>query len=534
MKKQRPQNDFQTIPALTATEEHGKVFYALIDNASDAIIISDAETGLIVSANRQAENLLGIPLQKLLGMHQSRIHPAGEYTLYRDVYDECAQKGYVSFDDLSLLNSDGERLPVEGSISLTELNEKKYVQSIFRDITERRNAEKALMDSEEKYSSLFHYSNDPIFIHDLQGDILDVNQKVTDQFEYARIDVLPLNIFEIQSVESADTSRARYAKIHEKGSIHFEATFKKKTGETFSADVSASLFQVGTMRIVQSVVRDISERKKAEEELQHYRIQLEEAVRARTEQLVKANKKLQKEITVRRNAEKRLVEYHKQLQSLASQLSLIEEREKRRIATELHDCIGQTLALAKIKLGLLNKQVASPELKSSAREILNLIEQTIKETRTLTFELSPPILYELGFEQAIQWLIDQVHEKYGIQTTLVSDGSDKPFDSNIRFFLFQAVRELMINIAKHAQSDSAKIMLNRQNNNRLKITIEDYGRGFSDTESKTSGFGLFNIRERMNHINGKFLLSSSPGRGTVVTLEAPFTLNEQSNRKEPV
>jgi PAS domain S-box-containing protein len=397
-----PRNDHKKSSFAATTEDCEKIFSMLIDAANDAIFIADAETGFIISANKKAEEMLGIPLHDIVGTHLTSLHPAEESAVYGAIYEKYSQRGNGISDDLLIENSSGHRVPVEISISVTELKGRKFIQGIFRDITERKNAE---------------------------------------------------------------------------------------------------------------------------EELRHHKIQLEESVKTRTQQLVEANENLQKEIRVRRTVENRLLDYHKQLKSLTSQMSLIEEREKRRIATELHDCIGQTLALAKIKLGLLNKLAPSPELKSSAKEILHLIEQTIKETRTLTFELSPPILYELGFEHAIKWLIDQIYEKYGIRTTLIDDGSEKPFDSNIRFFLFQAVRELMINIAKHAQSDSARITLSRIKN-RLKICVTDYGTGFSETTSQTSGFGLFNIRERMNHINGKFSLSSVPGEGTVVTLEAPLDLKK--------
>jgi PAS domain S-box-containing protein len=397
-----PRNDHKKSPSAGTTEDCKKIFSMLIDAANDAIFIADAETGLIISANKKAEEMLGIPLHDIVGTHLTSLHPSEESAVYGAIYEKYSQRGNGISDNLLIVNSSGHRVPVEISISVTELKGRKFIQGIFRDITER---------------------------------------------------------------------------------------------------------------------------KKAEEELRHHKIQLEESVKTRTQQLVEANENLQKEIRVRRTVENRLLDYHKQLKSLTSQMFLIEEREKRQIATELHDCIGQTLALAKIKLGLLNKLAPSPELKSSAKEILHLIEQTIKETRTLTFELSPPILYELGFEHAIKWLIDQIYEKYGIRTTLIDDGSEKPFDSNIRFFLFQAVRELMINIAKHAQSDSARITLSRIKN-RLTISVTDYGTGFSETTSQTSGFGLFNIRERMNHINGKFSLSSVPGEGTVVTLEAPLDLKQ--------
>lgn len=285
------------------------------------------------------------------------------------------------------------------------------------------------------------------------------------------------------------------------------------------------LFQIFAVRAASEIERRRYEKslKKERDKVQNYLDNAGSILQERTNELVKANEYLQQEIQTRKKAEKKLLDYQKQLQSLTSQMSLIEEHEKRRIATELHDCLGQTLALAKIKLGLLNKLV-SAELKGNVKEILQLIEQTIKEARTLTFELSPPILYELGFDQAIKWLIDQFHDKYGTKFMLVDDGSDKPFDSNIRFFLFQAVRELMINIVKHARSDRAKIVISRRNN-RLQISVKDKGIGFSSESVKESGYGLFNIRERMNHIGGKFEIKSTPGQGTSVTLVAPFNHN---------
>jgi PAS domain S-box-containing protein len=483
--------------------------------------LTEVETGIIINANKQAEKLLGIPLKSIIGTNQSKLYPSDKSDTYSAIFQRYVKSGQGVSPELSVVNSSGVKVPVEISYSVTELNGKKVIHGIFRDITGRTSAEQALRDSEEKYSNLFHYSSDSIFIHDAAGNIIDVNQKVLEHFEYSRIEMLPLNMFEIQPDESIKPSRETYGRLAQNGSITFEATFQKKNGALFPADVSASQFSIGNMKVIQSVVRDISDRKRLEEEFRRGREELEEDVKKRTNELVDLNKSLEKEIRVRKRAEKKLLDHQKQLQSLASQMSLIEEREKRRIATELHDCIGQTLALAKIKLGLLHKLASTLELKSNAKEILQLIEQTIKETRTLTFELSPPILYELGFEQAIKWLIDQFHDKYDIKITLVDDGSKKPFSSSIRFFLFQAVRELMINIVKHAQSKTATISLEKKKN-KLLITVTDYGIGFSGSSSRKSGYGLFNIRERMNHINGKFEVSSAPGKGTRVTLEALF------------
>jgi signal transduction histidine kinase len=252
----------------------------------------------------------------------------------------------------------------------------------------------------------------------------------------------------------------------------------------------------------------------------------EELIKERTFELLEANENLQVEIKVRKQVEKKLLIYQKQLQSLSSEISLIEEREKRRIASELHDCIGQTLALTKIKLESLRKMSESDECKVVINEILQLVEQTISGTRTLTFELSPPILYELGLRQAIHWLVEQFSKKHGITIEFERYIGDIPIDNSIRFILFQAIRELLMNIVKHARA--AKVIINMLlTNNNLKVVIEDDGIGFSGQKDAFTGYGLFNIRERMNHINGHFEIKTTHSGGTRATLMAPLKLSEK-------
>ncbi|MBC8413319.1 MAG: sensor histidine kinase [Nitrospira sp.] len=218
--------------------------------------------------------------------------------------------------------------------------------------------------------------------------------------------------------------------------------------------------------------------------------------------------------------EKKMLEYQKQLQTLSSEISLIEEREKRRIAIELHDCIGQTLALAKIKLGLLTKVNASADFKNDVTEVLRLIEQTIRETRTLTFELSPPILYELGLKQAIKWLADKFQKDHGLTVSLHDKGFRKSFDNYSDFFLFQSARELLVNIIKHSQAKNVDIIL-MENENSQQIIFRDDGKGFARNAEANPGYGLFTVKERMHHLNGKMDIKSKKGKGSEVILSIP-------------
>ncbi|MHC4499595.1 MAG: sensor histidine kinase, partial [Planctomycetota bacterium] len=287
---------------------------------------------------------------------------------------------------------------------------------------------------------------------------------------------------------------------------------------------------------VDGIVLDITERKHAEEALQRARDELEMRVQRRTADLAKAIEELRSEIAERKKAEKKLLISHSQLRSLAEELSLAEERLRRKIATDVHDHVGQNLAISKIKLESLRESASSPRLVKSLDEIRELLAQTIESTRTLTFELSPPVLYELGFEAAVEWLVRQTRQQHKLSAQFKDDGRPKPLDNNVRVLLFQAVRELLVNVAKHAQAASVKVSTRRAGD-RIRISVEDDGVGIDTSEisprSRTAGgFGLFSIRERLGHIGGSLKVSSRQGRGTRVTLVAPLNSHKNNSTEK--
>lgn len=233
------------------------------------------------------------------------------------------------------------------------------------------------------------------------------------------------------------------------------------------------------------------------------------------------------DITERKKAEEKVANYQKELRALASELSLVEEQERRRIAEGIHDCIGQTLAVAKIQLGILGDSLSSAAFAEKVQGVRKLIEEAIQYTRTLTFELSPPILYDLGFEAAVEWLCEQTQERYGIWFSFEDDKIPKQIGNEIRVILFKAVKELLVNIVKHANARKVKVTV-QKNNGKIKISVLDDGIGFDIPSSETTflrrnrGFGLFSTRERLEHLGGKFTVVSKPGHGTLVSLEAPL------------
>jgi PAS domain S-box-containing protein len=303
------------------------------------------------------------------------------------------------------------------------------------------------------------------------------------------------------------------------------------------ADARKDFLSLETIEILEAAAMQLGiaiERVRAEEALQKSYREMERRVEERTAQLVSANELLNLEIEERKFNEGKLLEQQHKLRSLSSELLLTEERERRSIATELHDRIGQSLAVARIKLGEFQEALTSNPAEANAEalgEIRGYIEQTIEDTRSLTFELSPPVLYELGLAPAIAWLASQIEGKHGLQIQLQDDGETKPLDNGCRVVAFQAARELLFNIVKHARAKSAAISM-KTDGEVVRIDIEDDGIGFDTAEldaaaSGSDGFGLFSIRERFHTLGGRLEIHSEPGRGTRASLLLPLVCDTE-------
>ena len=238
-----------------------------------------------------------------------------------------------------------------------------------------------------------------------------------------------------------------------------------------------------------------------------------------------------RDISDRKNAEHKLVTYKNQLRSLASELTTTEERERRRIAAFLHDTISQTLAFCKIKLRSIDLSRQSESVEKSLIHVRSLIDEMIQSTRSLTFELSPPILYEVGFEAAVHSLIEQLQQQHNLSFVLIDDHISKPLDNESRIILYQAVRELIANVIKHAHANTVKITFKKENN-MFRVTVEDDGVGMktstnSDESTHQGGFGLFNIRERLQTRGGSLEIITEIKHGTKISIVVPLRNHEK-------
>ncbi len=235
-------------------------------------------------------------------------------------------------------------------------------------------------------------------------------------------------------------------------------------------------------------------------------------------------------------SEQKLLRYQEELRSLATELALSEEQERRRIAQALHDRIGQALALINIKVGALLESAGSRDLEKALQDIRSLVSESVTETRSLTFDLSPPILYELGFEAALEWLAERIQQQYGVEVEILGCEKETSLGTEWRVTLFTAVRELLVNVGKHAKSPTARVSMKQRQGN-IVISVEDEGVGMdpstrASVKPGTDGFGLFSIRERLGFMGGRVEISSKRGQGTCVTLVVPLEkLRKVSERR---
>jgi signal transduction histidine kinase len=238
------------------------------------------------------------------------------------------------------------------------------------------------------------------------------------------------------------------------------------------------------------------------------------------------------DVTRERKREEALSKHHKKMRILSHQLSMAEESERRRISSELHDRVSQNLAACRIRIGQIRNQIEDPDVRESLNELGRAADQLIAETRSLTRELCSPTLHELGLVAALETLGPQILEPAGISCRIQQNGPSSVVPLPVRVELYKSVRELLINVVKHAKAKRVRIQV-KSAERFMTVAVQDDGVGFELDEVRrrseaTSGFGLFSIRERIQSIGGRLSVISSIGRGARVELRVPLIDEEEA------
>ena len=483
----------ERIQAQEATRISEQRFKQVIENAQEWVWEVNVE-GLYTYSSPIVEKILGYTPDDIVGKKHF-------YDLFcpekREAYKASAfsvfgqKQAFMLFENLNI-HKNGKLVWVltTGMPILDKHGELCGYRGTDTDVTERKLAEEKLRKSESKYRMLLENLPQKIFLKDAHSTYISCNKN------YARdLGIMPQEIagkidYEFFPREIADKYRDDDKRILESGQVEgFEEQYMLDGKMTW---VSISKTPVrndrGTVTGILGSFLDITEQKQAENKLQ---------------------------------------KYQQRLKSLAVQLTLAEEQERRRIAANLHDNIGQSLVFSRIQLSGLRDLVSNEKSKELIDELSQTLLHIIRDTKELLFELSSPLLYEVGLSAAIsQWLSEQIAGKHGLETEFIDHSSQRFQGKDMNMILFRNIRELLINVVKHAHAK--KVIVSFENHqDDLIITVQDDGIGFTfEPEIKTlnteAGFGLFSIQERMEDVGGSLKIDSEIGQGCKAILTVPF------------
>jgi PAS domain S-box-containing protein len=452
----------------------------LVENAHEGVWIID-DKGIIKFVNRRMREITGH--EKLEGKNLLDLFDWHNMKLMEEVIAQNKKNNVAQQEVEITCKNRGVASVIMSSVPLFEDGQYIGAFAMFSDVT-------ALRETERRFRKIFEEAAIGMSLIDMEGRLLDSNFALQSMLGYRKEDLYRRPFADFTHGDDLVASTAFFKELvaGKRDSYTREQRYLRTDGQVVWGQETVSLLRdaSGQTQFAISMIEDITHRKQSEAEIRTYQ---------------------------------------EQLQSLASELSLTEERERRRLATDLHDHIGQALALAKIKLGVLQKKKEKDSLGKPLGEIRELVEKMIQDTRSLTFELSLPVLYELGFEAAVEWFAKHVRAQHGLAVDVHKDLQPIPMDDEMKVLLFKAVRELMINIVKHAQASHARVTIER-NGDGVCIKVEDNGQGMADAKNfthvrSTGGYGLFSIRERLHYLGGQMDVESETGQGTRVTIMAP-------------
>jgi PAS domain S-box-containing protein len=499
----------------------GECYCSMIASVPVGIAIIDAD-GALIDANPAMERMTGYSLEELrAGLGHTLCLDEGTCAVLRSA---LAAEGRVHAPNVAVRRRDGSVWRAALYLDHAKFGSRDIVLAVARDAALQARAEEAVRESEEHFRGIFEDSPTSLWVEDLSAVKVRLDELVAGGVGDLRryLEQHPEEVVRCASmIRVLDVNRATLELYQAESKADLLRDINKVLApESYEAFREELLAMAAGLTSFEAESVNLTLRGAPKQ------VNVRLSVAPGDEETYSRVLISITDITTRKEAEKQLLRHQEQLRSLASQLSLAEQRERRRISAELHDSIGQNLALAKIKLGGLRQQLASAGAVGSLDEVRQLIDESLQQTRSLVFQLSPPVLYELGLEQAIEWLAEQMQQRHGLHTEFHRDRDPKPLDEEVSIVLFQAVRELLLNVAKHAQATCAAVTIARENGS-VRVTVDDDGIGFHPDDALSlaggpRGFGLFNIRERLELLGGRLEIASSPERGTSAVVTAPL------------
>ncbi|HXT42253.1 MAG TPA: PAS domain S-box protein [Candidatus Angelobacter sp.] len=387
---------------------------------------------------------------------------------------------------------------------------------VTRDVTDRWRAERALRESEEQFRTLMHSAIDAIILADSDGRVIACNQAARTMFGRAREEIVghPLGLLvpdEQRGARESEINRIRQDEPTRLIGKTVEMHGIRKNGNQFPIELSLASWQTESGRFYCGIIRDITERKRAEEALrkseEHYRTLFNEA------------KAMQEKLRV-----------------LSSKILHAQEEERKRISRELHDEVGQALTAISVNLQLLKRKAAKADdgLDATVAETQSILEQTMHNVHRFSYELRPAMLDDLGLVIALRWYIKGFAKRTSIKVNFRADAGVEQLQNESKTVIYRVIQESLTNVYKYADAERAAVLI-RWTGDGARLTVKDNGRGFQpdqlDLSSREkSGLGLMGMEERLRLVNGQFAVKSAPGKGTTIRALIPFQPESDKSR----
>jgi PAS domain S-box-containing protein len=462
----------------------------IIDEIHDAMVALDLD-GYVMTWNNGAVRLYGYMPEEATGKHIAFLFPREDHDFVRNrVIAPVMEKGGHEVE-ARLLRKSGEEAYVRLFLSLLRDGNGSATSIIACgvDITESRQVQEALRLSRESFSKAFHSSPDPILISTLRhGRIIEANDSLVRTTGYRREELIGRTSMEL-GLWLKQKERTNFTHLLQKQKfVHdLEVNFRMKMGEIRVGLLSAQVINIGGEPCSVAIMHDITERKKAEEEL-------------------------------RRSQE--------QLRNLSEHLQRAREEEREGIAREIHDELGQVLTALKMDLSWLGKRLPfdKESLHEKVEAMSKLIDTTAQTVKRISTQLRPGLLDDLGLVPAIEWQAQQFQERTQIPCELELETDDIVLDRELVTAFFRIFQEALTNVARHADATLVKVTL-KSKDGKLLLRVSDNGRGITKQQiSHPKSFGLLGMRERARFWRGAFKVSGVQGKGTTVTASIPLSL----------
>jgi len=422
-----------------------------------------------------------------------KVFETGKPLLVRDTFQSAVSAGYYE------------------SRCVPEFGRNGAVRSVLvvsRDVTSFLQAEEAMRENETLFRKIIEHSPISMAIVGMDGVIEYINRKAIETFGYSPEDIPTMDEWWAKAYPDATYRKAVITQWmgHVHAALAENVEIEGSEYRVTCKDGTEKIMYIFGVPVVSKVFvmfNDVSAYKALQAELENYRDELEHKVKDRTAKL----------------------------QMLAEEVIRVEQRERLRIAHVLHEDLQQWLAAAKFRVGELREQIVESTLNAATDRLQHMLEKAIEVTRTLAIDLHPPIIHEQGLQAALRWLARDMKNKFDLVAKVKVERVSERVAGEVRIFVFNAVRELLMNVRKHAGVNTVSVTVKPVGRSLFRVEVADKGCGFDSSRNGGDKFGLFSIYERVDVLGGTMEIDSKPGQGTRIMITLPVKSREAASRK---